>query len=176
MQLPCSNGWGYGLGGFYRSRKEAAALYLKNNGIELTGESVSPDKLQEFVNDQFGERIGAMEHEPSISVNDAMVPSGAEANTINHNGYKAGASDIYLRERTLRSNKMLYLALDHELTHAEHFSNGTFAGWANKYGIERAKSNSEFYAYHGSFWTALKIGSPLKAAWSYEQMMKYIWK
>jgi hypothetical protein len=63
--------------------------------------------------------------------------------------------------------------LDHELTHASHFSNGQFAVWNSAFGAQRAAALSEFYAYHGGISAAQTIGSNSWVNWSRNQMLYY---
>jgi RHS repeat-associated protein len=152
--------------------------YLRENGINFTGDAVSESELGEYVANKFANRINQMEYMPDISVNDAEVTklasSKTAAVTIPSNGnYKlAGASKIYLRSGALSSDKKLFYVLDHELVHATHYSDGSFATWENLFGLQKAIALSEVYAYKSSILMSHKLGLPW-TQWSYDLMMQY---
>jgi len=150
--------------------------YLKANNINLTGKAVAEGDLKKFTQDNFGKRIENMEFKPDISVNDGIV-GGNEAITIPKNGYnKAGSSDIFLKSSTLNSDKRLFYTLDHELTHASHYSNGSFASWELSFGHNRAVKISEFYAYHGGLSVANSWNDRALWRWTYNKMLSYQWR
>jgi RHS repeat-associated protein len=150
--------------------------YLKANNINLTGKAVAEGDLKKFTQDNFGKRIENMEYKPDISVNDGMT-GGNEAITIPKNGYnKAGSSNIFLKSSTLSSDKRLFYTLDHELTHASHYSNGSFASWELSFGHNRAVKISEFYAYHGGLSVANSWNDRVLWQWTFNKMLSYQWR
>ena len=152
--------------------------YLKENGITLTGKSISESELDDFINSNFKNRIEMMKYKPDISVNDKMVSklasSKISAVTVPMNGKydHAGASNIYLRNSCLISDKKLFYVLDHELIHASHYSDGSFAYWRSLFGDKRAITISEIYAYKSGIPVSHNLGLPY-TEWSKSQMLFY---
>ena len=86
--------------------------------------------------------------------------------------HQAGASNIYLRNSCLISDKKLFYVLDHELIHASHYSDGSFAYWRSLFGHNRAITISEIYAYKSGIPVSHNLGLPY-TEWSKSQMLFY---
>ena len=144
-------------------------------GIELTGKPVKPEDLNNFVEKHFSDRMGKMDFKPTAEINDAKVGggSGRFAKTVADNYYGPSQSHIYLKHRAFSSDKNLYIIFDHELTHAELYSNGIFGTWNRLFGYNEAIRLSEVSAWLGSHNTAIKVNSSLWEFLSYSALMKY---
>jgi hypothetical protein len=125
----------------------------------LNGLPLDYDKLMAFINVHFGDRISSMKHKPKFAINDAMVRIEADAETRGTVG--AGPSNVYLRKGNFLNDQKLYAILDHEIAHAELYSNGIFNAWVKQYNsVDKALAWSEAVGYMHSFNAANKFNNP----------------